>query len=147
MTVVTQDDAMRLANSIIDVVTGTVTAIAAISLLVGAIGIFTILWIVVQERLHEIGVVKALGARHSQVLAWYLLEAALTSLLGGLAGLGIGAGGALLLGRVVPALNAYTPGWIVVAALGTSIGVGLAAGIAPALRAVSLDPIEALRTE
>jgi putative ABC transport system permease protein len=147
VTIVTQHDAMRTVEGILRVVTGVVTAIAAISLMVGAIGIFTILWIVVHERVQEIGLVKALGARRSEVLAWYLCEASLTALAGGALGLLMGAGGAALLARVVPGLNAYTPPGVVAAALAMAILVGLAAGVAPALRAVSLDPIEALRVE
>ena len=147
VTIVTQRDAMKTVDAIMNVVTGTVTAIAAISLLVGAIGIFTILWIVVQERVQEIGLVKALGARRRQVFAWYLFEAALTASAGGAIGLLVGAGGAAILGRVVPALNSYTPAWVVMAALSTALGVGLIAGVVPAWRAVSLDPVEALRAE
>jgi putative ABC transport system permease protein len=147
VTVVTQRDAMRTVDGIMRVVTGTVTAIAAISLLVGAIGIFTILWIVVHERVREIGLVKALGGTRAQVLAWYLCEAALTALAGGVAGLALGAGGSALASQLLPGLKAYTPPGVVGAALGMAIGVGLLAGVAPALRAVSLDPIEALHTE
>jgi putative ABC transport system permease protein len=146
-TIVTQKDARRIANDIMNVVTGAVTAIAAISLLVGAIGIFTILWIVVQERVQEIGLVKALGGTRAQILAWFLCEAAITALAGGAAGLLVGAGGAALLVRFVPGLESSTPPGIVAAALAMALSVGLAAGVAPALRAARLDPVEALRSE
>jgi putative ABC transport system permease protein len=146
-TIVSQKDAMKIVDDLMNVVTGAVTAIAAISLLVGAIGIFTILWIVVQERVQEIGLVKALGGTRAQILAWFLCEAAITALVGGVAGLLLGAGGAALLVRFVPGLESSTPPGIVAAALAMALGVGLAAGVAPALRAARLDPVEALRAE
>jgi putative ABC transport system permease protein len=147
VTIVTQKEALQMVGDIMRVVTGTVTAIAAISLLVGAIGIFTILWIVVQERVQEIGLVKALGATRSQIVWWYLFEAILTSAVGGVAGLLTGAGGAAVLGSIVPALESYTPPSIVVASMAMALGVGALAGVAPALRAARLDPVDALRAE
>jgi putative ABC transport system permease protein len=147
VTIMTQKEGLKMVGDIMNVVTGTVTAIAAISLLVGAIGIFTILWIVVQERVQEIGLVKALGATRSQIVWWYLFEAILTSAVGGVAGLLVGAGGAAALGLLVPALESYTPPAIIVASLVMALGVGVLAGVAPALRAARLDPVEALRAE
>ena len=147
VTIVTQADGMKMIGAIMDVVTATVTGIAAVSLLVGAIGIFTVLWIVVHERVAEVGLVKALGGTDLQVLQWYLCEAVLTALAGGLAGLVVGAGGAALLARAVPAIEAYTPPGIALAALAMAFGVGLVAGVAPAMRAAQLDPVEALRAE
>jgi putative ABC transport system permease protein len=147
VTVVTQKDAMTMVNNIMRILTASVTAIASISLFVGAIGIFTILWIVVRERTQEIGLVKALGATRGQIVAWYLCEAAITAGLGGVAGLLVAGVGGVLLGRLVPGLEAITPPAVVAAALAMAIGVGLTAGIAPALRAARLDPVEALRSE
>ena len=147
VTVVTQADGLKMVGAVMDVVTGTVTGIAAVSLIVGAIGIFTVLWIVVQERVHEVGLVKALGGTNRQVLQWYLCEAVLTALAGGLGGLVVGAGGAALLARAVPAIQAYTPPGVAIAALAMAFGVGLIAGVAPAVRAARLDPVEALRAE
>ena len=147
VTIVTQADGMKVIDSIMDVVTGTVTGIAAVSLLVGAIGIFTVLWIVVQERVHEVGLVKAIGGTNLQVLQWYLCEAILTALVGGLGGLIVGAGGAALLAHAVPAIQAWTPPGIALAALAMAFGVGLIAGVLPAMRAARLDPVEALRAE
>ncbi|HEX7077710.1 MAG TPA: ABC transporter permease [Candidatus Eisenbacteria bacterium] len=146
-TITTQAEAMVVVNRILGIVTGVVTAIAGISLLVGAIGILTILWIVVRERTAEIGLAKALGAKASQIRAWYLFEAAATSAAGGGIGLAVGLLLSRLLAAVVPGLSTATPAGIVLAALGMAIAVGLAAGVAPAMRAAALDPIEALRAE
>ena len=147
VTIITQKDAQETVNRILGIISAVVTAIAGISLLVGAIGILTIMWIVVQERVAEIGLVKALGARRGQILAWYLFEAAVTALAGGVAGLFVGMGGSWLLARIVPGLSTVTPVGVVVAALGMALGVGLSAGVAPALRAARMDPVEALRAE
>jgi putative ABC transport system permease protein len=147
VTILTQKDAQETVNRILGIISAVVTCIAGISLLVGAIGILTIMWIVVQERVSEIGLVKALGARRSQILAWYLFEAAVTALVGGVAGLFVGMGGSWLLARIVPGLSTVTPASVVLAALGMALGVGLCAGVAPAMRAARMDPVEALRAE
>ena len=147
VTILTQKDAQETVNRILGIISVVVTCIAGISLLVGAIGILTIMWIVVQERVSEIGLVKALGARRSQILAWYLFEAAVTALVGGVAGLFVGMGGSWLLAKIVPGLSTVTPASVVLAALGMALGVGLSAGVAPAMRAARLDPVEALRAE
>jgi len=124
-----------------------VTGIAAISLLVGAIGILTIMWIVVQERVGEIGLAKAIGATRGQILLWYLFESALTALAGGVAGLAIGVGGAWLLSSTVPGINSLTSPLIVLEAIGMALVVGVGAGVAPAMKAASMDPVDALRGE
>ena len=104
-TLYTQKESQAMVGRIIDVITGVVTGIAAISLLVGAIGILTIMWIVVQERVAEIGLAKAIGATRGQILIWYLFESALTASAGGVAGLLIGLGGGWTLSHVVPGLS------------------------------------------
>jgi putative ABC transport system permease protein len=147
VTIVSQKDALRMVDGIMGVLTLTVTAIAAISLLVGAIGILTILWIVVRERTQEIGLVKALGGTRLQVLSWYLCEAALTAVAGGGLGLLAGAGVAAALSRVIPGLSMHTPPVVMAGALAMAISVGVLAGIAPAVHASRLNPVEALRTE
>ena len=146
-TVVTQKEGQAMVDRIVSVVSGVVTGIAMISLLVGAIGILTIMWIVVQERVGEIGLAKAIGATRGQILLWYLFESAVTALAGGVAGLLIGVGGAWLLSATVPGINSLTSPLIVVEAIVMALVVGVGAGVAPALKAASMDPVEALRGE
>ena len=122
--------------------------IVGISLLVGGIGIMNIMLVSVTERTREIGILKALGATRRDILTQFLLEAALLSLLGGLIGIVLG----LLAGMGIAALipnfpPANVPIWVMLAAAGFSALVGLVFGIAPASKAASLDPIEALRYE
>jgi putative ABC transport system permease protein len=145
VTIITQKEGQAMMGRIIDVITGVVTGIAAISLLVGAIGILTIMWIVVQERVTEIGLVKALGATRAQILTWYLFESGLTAAVGGVAGLIIGVAFASLLSHLVPAIESFTSPWVVLEAIGMALAVGISAGVAPAMKAASLDPVEALR--
>jgi putative ABC transport system permease protein len=146
-TVTSQEAMLDVFGKVMDVVTMAVGAIAGISLLVGATGILTMMWIAVGERTNEIGLVRALGATRGQVQALFLAEAAALATLGGIAGiaLGLGIGGALRL--VVPGLPVETPVRFVVAGLVVSVLTGLVSGVAPARRAASLDPIEALRAE
>jgi putative ABC transport system permease protein len=121
--------------------------LAAVSLLIGAIGIANVMVIGVTERTREIGVRLALGARRRTVLAQFLLEAAMLSAIGGIAGVGLAllAGG--LIKIAVSQFSAVPPLWAIVAGLVTSVTVGLAAGYWPARRAAALDPVEALRHE
>jgi putative ABC transport system permease protein len=146
-TIVTQKEGQAMVGRIVSVVSGVVTGIAAISLLVGAIGILTIMWIVVQERVGEIGLAKAIGAKRGQILLWYLFESALTALVGGVAGLLIGLVSGWALSEMVPGIKSLTSPLIVVEAIVMALVVGIGAGVAPALRAASLDPVEALRAE
>lgn len=146
-TITKQADAVQMVSNIIGVVTAVVTAIAAISLLVGALGILTIMWIVVRERTAEIGLVKAIGARRGQILAWYLAEAAVTALTGGIGGLLLGGGGAALLALAIPGMQSHTSPLLMLGALAMALTVGIASGVAPAMQAASLDPVQALRGE
>jgi putative ABC transport system permease protein len=136
-----------MVDRIVSVVSGVVTGIAAISLLVGAIGILTIMWIVVQERVSEIGLAKAIGATRRQILTWYLFESALVALAGGIAGLLIGLAGAWLLAQTVPGIQSFTSPLMIIEAIAMALGVGIGAGVAPAMKAAGMDPVEALRTE
>jgi len=146
-TVTTQEAMLEVFGNVMGMVTLAVGAIAGISLVVGAIGILTMMWISVRERTVEIGLVRAIGASRGQVATIFLVEAAALAVVGGTAGLGVGLGCGAVLRWSVPGLPVETPFVFVAAALGTSLGVGLLSGLLPARRAARLDPIEALRSE
>ncbi len=146
-TIVTQDQMIEVLGDVLDVLTLAVGALGAISLLVGGIGILTIMTISINERTAEVGLLRALGAPRGQVVALFLGEAVILATIGGLAGLVIGAGGAWLIGVLVPGLPAQIAWGYVALALAIAAGIGLLAGVAPALRAAQLDPVEALRSD
>jgi putative ABC transport system permease protein len=145
--VTTQEAMLDVFGKVMDVITMAVGAIASISLLVGATGILTMMWIAVGERVGEIGLLRALGATAAQVQAMFLAEAIALATLGGLAGIAVGLGLAALLRLAVPGLPVETPMRFVLAGLATSFATGLVAGVALARRVVALDLIEALRAE
>jgi putative ABC transport system permease protein len=146
-TVTTQQEMIDTLGGVLNVLTFAVGALGSISLLVGAVGIFTIMTIGVRERTSEIGLLRALGAEREQILGIFLAEAVVLSFLGGLAGLVIGTGGAWLLGQLVSKLPvSFSPFFIALSA-GLSLVIGLIAGILPAMRAAGMDPVEALRAE
>jgi putative ABC transport system permease protein len=146
-TVITQEQALEVMNSVLGVITFAVAAIGAISLLVGGVGILTIMTMAVTERTGEIGLLRALGARQQQVLMLFLGEATLLSAAGGIAGLLFGMGVAQALHALIPALPVQVPIFFAVLAETSAILIGLAAGVMPARRAALMDPVEALRTE
>ena len=122
------------------------TALPAISLIVGAMVIMNIMLVAVAERTREIGVRKALGAKRSDIMSQFLVEAATLSTLGALIGIALGLGLAELIAALTPLPAAVAP-WSIAAAIITGAGVGIAAGLYPASRASQLDPIAALRQE
>ncbi len=146
-TITTQQQMMDVLGSVLDVLTFAVGALGGISLLVGGVGIFTIMTISVHERTDEIGLLRALGAEKKQVRQLFLGEAAVLAGLGGLAGLIIGGGIAWLLGVAAPALPVHTSIQYVLIAELAAILIGIVAGVVPAQRASALEPVEALRTE
>jgi putative ABC transport system permease protein len=146
-TITPQQKMLEVMGSVLDVLTFAVGALGGISLLVGGVGILTIMTMAVTERTSEIGLLRSLGAKRSQILALFLGEAALLAAAGGAAGLGLGIGVAQLLHAVVPALPVHTPWSYVFLAEGVAVAIGLLAGVMPARRAAMLDPVEALRTE
>ena len=146
-TVTTQEDMLRTLSKILDILTAAVGALGGISLLVGGVGIVTIMTIAVAERTNEIGLLKALGAPARTILGLFLGEAVVLAALGGLAGLVLGIGIAQLASFFVPALPVHTPWSFVVLAELMAVAIGLAAGVLPARRAATLDAVEALRAE
>jgi len=146
-TVTTQTGMLESLDRVIGMVSLAVAGIGGISLLVGAIGILTMMWISVNERTTEIGLVRALGATPREILSLYLMEAAMISTTGGGLGLLVGAGLARLIQWFVPNVPVQTPLHFVALAIGTSLVVGLLSGILPARRAAALDPVRALAEE
>lgn len=146
-TATTQTEMLDVLGRVLGVVSLAVGGIAAISLVVGALGILTMMWISVGERTGEIGLARAIGATREQVLQIFLFESALLSAGGGAIGVAGGLGLAWLIRLAVPGLPFHTRPVFVVAALAVSLIVGLVSGVLPARRAASLDPVEALRAE
>ncbi len=146
-TIVSQSEMLAVFGRVMDVVTMGVAVIAAISLLVGSIGIFTMMWISVGERVSEIGLMRALGATARQIQLVFLTEAILLTMMGGVSGLLFGLFVTLLLRLALPGFPAGAPIEYIVAALGVSAVAGLASGVGPARRAAELEPVDALRTE
>jgi putative ABC transport system permease protein len=150
-TLMTQQDFLSLTSQIMGVLTIFLGGIAAISLLVGGIGIMNIMLVSVTERTREIGLRKALGARRRDIMIQFLTESATLSVFGGLIGIGLGALLAFAVGQIAKATgNAFTPVIgldSVLLATMFSAAVGLFFGIYPASRAAGLEPVEALRYE
>ena len=146
-TILTQAAMLEVFNKVIGVITLAVGAIAGISLLVGATGVLTMLWISVGERTAEIGLLRSVGATRGQVRLLFLSESAALAMAGGILGLFAGLSLCAVLRALVPGLPVETPPAFAVAAVVVSLATGLASGVLPAERAASLDPIEALRAE
>ena len=144
-TIVTQEDMLKTFSNILNVLTMAVGALGGISLLVGGVGIVTIMTIAVAERTSEIGLLVALGAPRRTILLLFLGEAVALSALGGVLGLLLGFGLAQAIHFALPALPVHTPFSFVV--LAEVVAIGLAAGVLPARRAARLDPVAALRSE
>ena len=143
--------AMAQMSSMINVMVGVLTAIAGISLLVGGIGIMNIMLVSVTERTREIGIRKALGAQESTILTQFVVEAGVTSALGGCLGIVLGYVVSAIINQILPyiltdiTLNVTPSAGAAAIAVGISCGIGVLFGFLPARRAASLNPIEALR--
>ncbi len=146
-TVVTQTQMLDSVDRILGIVSWAVSGIGAISLVVGAVGVLTIMWISVGERTSEIGLLKALGATPGEILAMFLGEAIILSFVGGAAGMAVGLAAAAAIHTALPGVPFSTPGAYLVASIATSIVVGLFSGVLPARRATRLNPVDALRAE
>ncbi len=143
-TLQTQEQTLSTIKSVTDALTVALGGIAAISLVVGGIGVMNIMLVSVTERTKEIGLRKALGARRADILLQFLLEAIILSLTGGLIGIVLGLGASYVLSKFF--VSAVTS-WSVILAFLFSLAVGVIFGMLPALRASRLSPIEALRYE
>jgi putative ABC transport system permease protein len=133
--------------TILDTLTYVLGGIAAISLLVGGIGIMNIMLVTVKERTNEIGIRKAVGARNRDILLQFLLESTTLSALGGLCGVLVGTSGAAAIHVLVPKVPVSVPSWAVLLAFTFSVFVGIFFGVYPVRKAAALHPIEALRYE
>ena len=146
-TVTTQQQMLDVLGSVLSMLTVAVGALGGISLLVGSVGIFTIMTIAVRERTAEIGLLRSIGASRRQILILFLMEGTVLAGLGGAAGLAVGFCCATLIHTFVPLLPVHTPWSFVFFAELLSMLIGIIAGIIPARQAAGLDPVEALRSE
>lgn len=142
----TAESQVGMINSVLGMLSVAIGAIAAISLLVGGIGIMNIMLVSVTERTREIGIRKSLGARTKDILTQFLIEAMILSIIGGMIGTAIGIGIATL-GMTIAGVSVVINPMTIVMAVGFSAFVGIFFGIFPARKAAKLDPIEALRYE
>ncbi|MES9858235.1 MAG: ABC transporter permease [Sedimenticola sp.] len=144
VTVITQDALLSTFDEIFQVLTFTVSGIAAISLGVAGILIMNVMLVAVSQRTAEIGLLKALGGSQQQILGLFLIEAGLLSTLGALVGIAIAYSGVWGLNRLFPDFPLSVPLWALAAALLVALVTGLLFGVLPARRAARLDPIQAL---
>jgi putative ABC transport system permease protein len=145
-TVLSQKEILGVLNQITDILTLFLAAIAAISLLVGGIGIMNIMLVSVTERTREIGIRKAIGAKRKDILLQFLIEAVTLSVVGGVAGILFGSGIGALVNTTGMIKTVVAPSSVLLA-VGFSVAVGLFFGLYPAARAAALHPIDALRYE
>ena len=145
-TVLTQKDILSTVDTILNLLTTFIVAIASISLLVGGIGIMNIMLVSVTERTREIGLRKAIGASSGTVLSQFLIEAIVISVIGGAIGILVAMGQATVAGKLAKIDPVFTPNAILLA-VGVSAGVGVIFGIAPAIKAARKRPIQALKAE
>jgi putative ABC transport system permease protein len=149
----TPEDILASFNTVLGIVQAVLVGIAAISLLVGGIGIMNTMYTAVLERTNEIGVMKAIGARNNDVLELFLIESGLLGMLGGAIGVVLGMGTSKLVEIVAqivvgsPLIRAAFPWYLLVGALAFAFIIGIASGVLPAYQAARLPPVEALRYE
>lgn len=146
-TIVTQNQMLKSMDSILNILTLAVAALGSISLLVGSVGILTIMTIAVSERISEIGLLRAVGAERRTIFQLFLCEALALSATGGLCGVLLGIVIVKILEAALPALPVELAWVYIIAAFTVSLLIGIAAGVAPAMKAARLEPLEALRAE
>jgi putative ABC transport system permease protein len=137
---------MEQINSTLGMVTNFISGVAAISLVVGGIGVMNIMLVTVTERTREIGIRKSIGARNGDIRTQFLIEAVILTGIGGALGLALGYGGGQLVGGLIGVPPVVTASAVLLA-VGISTGIGIVFGVYPAGKAAKLDPIEALRYE
>lgn len=145
-TILTQAETLQTSSNVLNLLTSLVAAVAAISLFVGGIGVMNIMLVSVTERVHEIGIRKAIGATNRQILNEFLTEAMVLSVVGGLMGT-LTAVVINVLIRIFTNLQPVITWQVVLIANGVALLVGIVFGVAPAMKAARKDPIEALRNE
>ncbi len=146
-TVITQDSMLSTVDTIMNMMTVILGGIAAISLLVGGIGIMNIMLVSIKERTREIGLRKAVGATHRDILIQFLIESATLSSTGGVIGILIGIAGGFMIQSMISGFHISITLWSVLVAFFFSAFVGIFFGVYPAYKAAQLDPIESLRYE
>jgi putative ABC transport system permease protein len=146
-TILSQDEMIQVMGRILNIMTSVLAGIAAISLIVGGIGIMNIMLVSVRERTREIGIRKALGARNSDIMFQFLAEAVTLSLIGGIGGALLGGALSLSIPLFVSFLPTHLAWWSIVLAFFFSAAVGVFFGVYPARKASLYDPIVALRYE
>jgi putative ABC transport system permease protein len=146
-TLITQNQMLESMNSVLNILTMAVAALGGISLLVGSVGIITIMTIAVSERVSEIGLLRAIGAERKVIFRLFLCEALTLSAAGGLIGVITGIGIVGLISNLLPALPTELAWVYVAAAFSLSLLIGIVSGVIPAIKAARLDPLQALHSE
>ena len=145
--VYSNDQWQQAEEAALGMVGGVLAGIAAISLLVGGIGIMNIMLVTVTERTREIGIRRAIGAQRASIVAQFLIEAAMLCGFGGLVGIAVGTGGSLILGQILFKMTIYPSFPVTLGAFSLSVAIGILFGSYPAAKASRLQPVEALRAE
>ena len=143
----TPDQIIQQFDRITGLIVAVSIAISGLGLLVGGIGVMNIMLVSVTERTREIGVRKALGARRSDIVLQFLMEAVTLTGVGGLAGILFAVLVTMAIGLLVPSLPSEVPAWAVITGFVVSVAIGVFFGVWPAVKASRLDPVEALRYE